>query len=62
MKTPLECLTKLAAGKLVTFKTGVTLAALQAQANLQTDLAAAQAMRRAKSDLFARFIKPRRRA
>lgn len=62
VKTPLECLTKLAAGKLVTFKTGVTLAALQAQANLQTDLAAAQAMRRAKSDLFARFIKPRRRA
>lgn len=62
VKTPLECLTKLAAGKLVTFKTGVTLAALQAQANLQTDLAAAQAMRRAKSDLFARFIKPGRRA
>ena len=62
VKTPLECLTKLAAGKLVTFKTGGTLAALQAQANLQTDLAAAQAMRRAKSDLFARFIKPRRRA
>lgn len=62
VKTPLECLTKLAAEKLVTFKTGVTLAALQAQANLQTDLAAAQAMRRAKSDLFARFIKPRRRA
>ncbi len=62
VKTPLECLTKLAADKLVTFKVGVTLAALQAQANSQTDLAAAQAMRRAKSDLFARFVKPGRRA
>lgn len=62
VKTPLECLTKLAAEKLVTFKPDVTLAALQAQANSQTDLAAAQAMRQAKSDLFARFVKPKRRA
>jgi hypothetical protein len=60
--TPLECLTKLAVEKLVTFKPNVTLAALQAQSVSQTDLAAAQAMRRAKSDLFARFVKPRRRA
>lgn len=60
--TPLECLIKLAAEKLVTFKPNVTLTALQAQADSQTDLAAAQAMRRAKSDLFARFVKPKRRA
>jgi transposase InsO family protein len=62
VKTPLECLTKLTAEKLVTFKPDVTLAALQAQANSQTDLVAAQAMRKAKSDLFARFVKPKRRA
>ena len=62
VKTPLECLTKLAAENLVTFKPDVTLAGLQALAASQTDLAAAQAMRRAKSDLFARFVKPRRRA
>jgi len=61
VKTPLECLVLLVAAKLVTFKAGVTLAGLQAQAGSQTDLAAAQAMRRAKSDLFARFVKPRRR-
>ena len=60
--TPLECLAKLAAESLVTFKPGVTLAKLQTLAASQTDLAAAQAMRRAKSDLFARFVKPRRRA
>ena len=62
VKTPLECLAQLAAAKLVTFKANVTLATLQAQASLHTDLAAAQAMQRAKSDLFANFVKPRRRA
>jgi len=62
VKTPLECLTQLAAKKLVTFSPGVTLAALMMQARLQTDLVAAQAMQRAKSDLFASFAKPRRRA
>jgi len=62
VKTPLECLTGLAAQKLVMFKPDVTLAALQAQANSQTDLAAAQAMQRAKSELFATFVKPKRRA
>lgn len=62
VKTPLECLAQLAAAKLVTFKPDVTLAVLQAQANSQTDLAAAQAMQRAKSDLFASFAKLRRRA
>jgi transposase InsO family protein len=62
VKTPLECLTGLAAEKLVMFKPDVTLTALQAQANSQTDLAAAQAMQRAKSELFATFVKPKRRA
>jgi len=62
VKTPLECLTKLAAENLVTFKPGVTLAELQTLAGSQTDLAAAQAMRRTKNDLFARFVKPRHRA
>ena len=62
VKTPLECLAQLAAEELVTFKAGVTLAALQAQASLQTDLAAAQAMQRAKSELFASFVKTRQRA
>lgn len=62
VKTPLECLTRLAAARLVTFKADFTLAALQAQANSQTDLAAARAMQRAKSELFASFAKPRRRA
>jgi hypothetical protein len=62
VKTPLECLAQLAAAKLVTFKPEVTLAALQAQASLQTDLAAAQTMQHAKSALFESFMKPRRRA
>ena len=62
VKTPLECLTRLAAEKLVMLKPDVTLVALQAQANSQTDLAAAQAMQRAKSELFATFVKPKRRA
>jgi transposase InsO family protein len=62
VKTPLECLAQLSTQHLVTFKAGVTLAALQAQAKSQTDLAAAQAMQRAKNQLFATFVKPKRRA
>lgn len=62
VKTPLECLAQLSKKGLVTLKKGVTLDALQAQAKSQTDLAAAQAMQRAKSELFARFVKPKRRA
>lgn len=62
VKTPLECLAQLAAKNLVEFKPDITLAALMTQARLQTDLAAAQAMQRAKCDLFASFAKPQRRA
>jgi hypothetical protein len=62
VKTPLECLTQLSANNLVTFKPGTSLAALQRQATSQSDLAAAQSMQRAKSELFARFAKPKRRA
>lgn len=62
VKTPLECLAQLSAQRLVTFKAGVTLADLQILAKSQTDLAAAQAMQRAKNELFATFVKPRRRA
>lgn len=62
VKTPLECLTRLSADHLATFKPGISLAVLQQQATSQTDLAAAQAMQQAKYDLFASFAKPRRRA
>ena len=62
VKTPLERLAQLSVQNLVTFKVGITLAALQVQAKSQTDLAAAQAMQQAKSELFATFIKPKRRA
>ena len=59
VKTPLACLAQLAAKGLVKFRAGVTIADLQTQANAQTDLAAAQAMQKAKADLFALFNKPR---
>jgi transposase InsO family protein len=62
VKTPLESLAQLSETGLVTFKPGVALATLQAQAKSQTDLAAAQVMQRAKNGLFATFVKPRRRA
>ena len=62
VKTPLECLTPLSEKNLVTFKPGITLAALQAQAKSQTDLAAAQTMQRVKNELFASFAKINRRA
>ena len=59
VKTPLACLALLAAQGLVKFKAGVSLAALQAQAGAQTDLAAAKAMERAKAVLFESFSRPR---
>lgn len=61
VKTPLECLTLLNDQGFVTFKKGVTLEVLQTRAKAQTDLAAAQEMQRAKSELFASFNKPKRR-
>ena len=62
VKTPLECLAQLCEKGLVTLKEGITLEALQALAKSKTDLAAAQEMQRAKSELFASFVKPKRRA
>ena len=59
VKTPLECLAILDENDLVTFKPGQTVQALKAQASTQTDLQAAQKMQRAKTQLFARFNKPR---
>ena len=55
VKTPLACLAQLSAKGLVRFKVGITLQALEARALEQTDLAAAQAMQRAKANLFALF-------
>ena len=64
VKTPLECLALLSEKGLVRFKAGVTLQALQEQASAQNDLDAAQAMQRAKAELFALFNrhKPQRSA
>ena len=62
VKTPLACLALLSKSKLVRFKAGIklqALQALQAQAGAQTDLAAAQAMQQAKADLFAQFNRPK---
>jgi hypothetical protein len=59
VKTPLVCLAQLAGKGLVRFKVGITLAQLQTQAKAQTDLAAAQAMQKAKAELFATFNKPK---
>ena len=59
VKTPLACLAQLAEKGLVRFKVGVTLAQLQTQAQAQTDLAAAQAMQKAKAELFTTFNKPK---
>ena len=55
--TPLECLTRLHAQKLVKLKTGVTIKALQAEANAESDLLAAQSMQKAKAQLFELFNK-----
>jgi hypothetical protein len=61
-KTPLECLAQLHLAGQVAFRPDVTLAALQAQARAQTDLAATQAMQAAKQALFATFVPQKRRA
>ena len=58
VKTPLECLASLSKKRLVTFKKGITLKDLQAQASSKTDLLAAQEMQTAKAALFALFNKP----
>jgi len=57
VKTPMECLTRLHAEKKVTLKKAVTIKALQAQANAQSDLVAAQLMQKAKARLFESFKK-----
>lgn len=57
VKTPLECLSKLCEKGQARMKDGVTLKELQMLAAAQTDLAAAQAMRRAKGELFELFNK-----
>ena len=62
VKTPLAALTQLCEKGLARLKDGVTLAALQALADAQTDLAAAQEMQRAKAELFRLFNAPRARA
>jgi transposase InsO family protein len=62
VKTPLSCLALLSANDLVTFKPNITLAALQAEALSQTDLAAAKAMQQTKYTLFEHFVKSKRRA
>jgi transposase InsO family protein len=61
VKTPLAALTQLCDGGLARMKEGTGLAALQALADAQTDLAAAQEMQRAKADLFRLFNAPRPR-
>ena len=62
VKTPLAALKQLCDKGLARLKAGVTLAALQALADAQTDLAAAQEMQRAKAELFGLFNAPRVRS
>jgi hypothetical protein len=62
VKTPLEALVKLGELGLVKFKTDTMLLDLLAQAKQQTDLAAAQEMQQAKSELFASFAKQKQQA
>jgi hypothetical protein len=62
VKTPLEALVLLDKLGLVKFKTETMLMELLAQAMQQTDLAAAQEMQQAKSELFAIFAKQKRQA
>ena len=62
VKTPLACLCQLCDKELAHLKAGTTLSALQALANAQTDLSAAQQMQRAKAELFDLFNKPRLRS
>jgi transposase InsO family protein len=61
VKTPLAALKQLCDKGLARLKEWVTLAALQALADGQTDLAAAQEMQRAKAELFRLFNAPRDR-
>ena len=61
VKTPLAALKQLCDKGLARMKDGVTLAALQAPADAQTDLAAAQEMQRAKTALFQLFNSARDR-
>ncbi|MCI4430737.1 MAG: transposase family protein [Burkholderiales bacterium] len=62
VKTPLECLAQLCEKRLAELRQGVTLKDLQTRAEAHTDLAAAQAMQRAKAALFDVFNKPKQRA
>ena len=62
VKTPLEALVLLNKLGLVKFKTETMLADLLAQAKQKTDLTAAQEMQQAKHELFASFVKQKRRA
>ncbi|MBK9442621.1 MAG: DDE-type integrase/transposase/recombinase [Comamonadaceae bacterium] len=58
VKTPLERLASLSKKRLVTFKKGITLKDLHAQASEKTDLQAAREMQAAKAALFAMFNQP----
>jgi hypothetical protein len=58
----MAALTQLCDKGLARLKDGATLTALQALADAQTDLAAAQEMQRAKAELFALFNAPRTRS
>ena len=60
VKTPLEALALLDQKGLVKFKLGQSVKALQASAKAHTDLAAAEAMQRAKLALFATFTQKKR--
>lgn len=62
VKTPLEALVQLNELGLVKFKTKTVLVELLAQAKQKTDLAAAQEMQQAKDEMFASFVKQKRRA
>jgi hypothetical protein len=62
VKTPLERLALLCEKDLATPNRAPRSTHCQAQAKSQTDLAAAQAMQHAKIELFAGFVKPKRRA
>ena len=58
MQTPLAALTQFCDKGLARWKVEVTLAALLALADVQTDLAAAQQMQRARTELFQLFTQP----
>ena len=60
-RTPLERLVLLNEEGLVSFKAGIAIEGLLAQAHEKTDLQAAQEMRQAKAELFELFNKPKRK-